>query len=125
ILRLLTEGWMLLIDDLRTEPAVQIFAEKFLVSSILLIALIRDGHPVGLMSLDNPGQMRPFSQEQQQMARAISQQATIAIYNARLYQQAQAQQLRAEHLIERARATYQVAMRVNSGEELPVVLKLA
>src|SRR6185437_23609 len=32
---------------------------------------------------------------------------------------------RAEHLIERARATYQVAMRVNSGEELPVVLKLA
>ena len=116
---------MLLVDDLRAEPTVQTFAETFQVCSVLLIALLRDGHPVGLMSLDNPGQSYPFSQEQQQLARAIGQQATIAIHNARLYQQAQDQRLRADHLIERARAIYQVAMRVNSGEELPVVLKLA
>src|SRR5579859_5020404 len=123
--RLLSEGGMLLIDDLRSEPSIQTFAETFQVFSVLLIALVRDGHPVGLMSLDNPGQIHPFSQEQQQLARAIGQQATIAIHNARLYQQAQAQQMRADHLIERARAIYQVAMRVNSGEELPRVLELA
>lgn len=125
IQRLLDTGGMLSIEDLRAEPAIKHFAETFQVASVLLIALLRDGQPVGLMSLDNPGQSHPFSREQQQLARAIGQQATIAIHNARLYRQAQEQQQRADHLIERARAVYQVAMRVNSGEELPVVLKLA
>lgn len=125
IQHLLAEGGMLYIDDLRTEPTVQVFAETFQTHSVLLIALTREGRPVGMMSLDNPGQEHVFSQEQQQMARAIGQQATIAIDNARLYRRAQEQQSRAEHLIERARAIYQVAMTVNSGEELPVVLKLA
>lgn len=123
--RLLSEGGVLLIEDLRAEPTVKTFAETFQVFSVLLIALIRDGRLLGLMSLDNPGQVGPFIQEQQQLARAISQQATIAIHNARLYQQAQEQRQRADHLIERARAVYQVAMRVNSGEELSEVLKLA
>ena len=125
IQRLLAEGGMLYIEDLRTEPTVQVFAETFQTHSVLLIALTREGRPVGMMSLDNPGQVHAFSQEQQQMARAIGQQATIAIDNARLYRRAQEQQSRAEHLIERARAIYQVAMTVNSGEELPAVLKLA
>ncbi|HEY0756478.1 MAG TPA: GAF domain-containing protein [Ktedonobacteraceae bacterium] len=123
--RLLNAGGMLLLEDLRSEPTMQTFAETFQVFSAMLIILMRDGHPVGLMSLDNPGKAHHFSHEQQQLARAISQQATIAIHNARLYQQAQEQQQRADHLIERAQAVYQVAMRVNSGEELPVVLKLA
>ena len=122
---LLDEGGVLTVEDLRAEPTLKHFAETFQVVSVLLIALMRDGRPVGLMSLDYPGQFHAFSQEQQQLARAIGQQATIAIHNAYLYQQAQVQQQRAEHLIERAQAVYQVAMRVNSGEELPVVLKLA
>jgi PAS domain S-box-containing protein len=125
IQRLLNNDGMLSIEDLRAEPTVQNFAETFRTHSVLLIALLREGRPVGMMSLDDPGQIRSFSQEQQQLARAIGQQATIAIYNARLYQQAQAQQMRAEHLIERARAIYQVAMTVNSGAELPAVLRLA
>lgn len=125
IQRLLADSGMLFSADLRAEPTVRRFAKTFRVRSVLLIALAREGRPVGLMSLDNPGRSHVFSQEQQQMARAIGQQATIAIDNARLYQQAQVQQRRAEHLIERARAIYQVAMRVNSGEELPIVLNLA
>src|SRR5258707_2870205 len=119
---LLDEGGVLTVEDLRAEPTLKHFAETFQVVSVLLIALMRDGRPVGLMSLDYPGQFHAFSQEQQQLARAIGQQATIAIHNAYLYQQAQVQQQRAEHLIERAQAVYQAAMRVNSGEELPVVL---
>lgn len=125
IRRLLSESETLFIEDLRTEPSVQTFAETFQVQSVLLIALTREGRPVGMLSLDNPGHFHPFTKEQQQLARAIGQQATVAIDNARLYQQAQAQQRRAEHLIDRARAVYQVAMRVNSGEELPIVLELA
>lgn len=125
IQRLLAADGMLAIEDLRTEPSVQLFAETFQTHSVLLLALIREGRPVGMMSLDDPGQIHPFSHEQQQLARAIAQQATIAIDNARLYQQAQEQQQRAEHLIERARAIYEVAMTVNSGESLPAVLNLA
>ncbi|HEU5382689.1 MAG TPA: GAF domain-containing sensor histidine kinase [Ktedonobacteraceae bacterium] len=125
IQRLLEADGMLYVEDLRNEPSLQAFAETFQTHSVLLIALAREGRPVGMMSLDNPGRGGNFSQEQQQLARAISQQATIAIDNARLYQQAQAQQQRSEQLIERARAIYQVAMTVNSGAELPVVLRLA
>lgn len=125
IQRLLAADGMLFIEDLRAESGVQDLAETFQTHSILLLALIREGRPVGMMSLDDPGQIRTFSHDQQQLARAIAQQATIAIDNARLFQQAQTQQQRAEQLIERARAIYQVAMTVNSGEELPAVLRLA
>src|SRR5579859_530263 len=48
-----------------------------------------------------------------------------AIDNAHLYQQAQAERTRAERLIERARAIYQVALTVNSEENLSAVLKIA
>jgi len=66
-----------------------------------------------------------FSLEQQQLASAIGQQASLAIDNAHLYQQAQAERTRAERLIERARAIYQVALTVNSEENLSAVLKIA
>src|SRR5207248_8934209 len=56
---------------------------------------------------------------------AIGQQAAIAIDNARLYQQAQMERRRAEQLIERAQAVNQVAVAVNAGENLAVVLELA
>ncbi len=125
IQRLLDAGGMLYIEDLRTEAPVQALAETFSSHSVLLVALTREGRPVGMLALDNPGQIGVFSPEQQQLARAIGQQATIAIDNARLYQQAQAQQRRAEQLIERVRGIYQVAMTVNSGEELSAVLRLA
>ncbi|HET8845265.1 MAG TPA: GAF domain-containing protein, partial [Ktedonobacteraceae bacterium] len=125
IQRLLADGEMLYIDDLRTEPSVQTFAETFLVHSVLLLALVRDGRPMGVMSLDDPGKTRTFSINVQSLGRTIAQQTTIALDNIRLFQQAQAQQNRAEQLIERARTIYDVAMAVNSNEELPTVLKLA
>ena len=123
--RLLTENDMLFIEDLHTEPSMHAVADTFLVRSILLIALVREGRPVGVLTLDDPDKTRSFSHEQQQLARAIGQQAAIAIDNARLYQQAQAERRRAEQLIDRARAIYQVAIAVNSGEDLPTVLEIA
>ncbi|HYK85855.1 MAG TPA: ATP-binding protein, partial [Ktedonobacteraceae bacterium] len=100
-------------------------ADTFLVRSVLLIALRREGRVVGMLSLDDPDQQRTFSNEQQQLACAIGQQAALAIDNARLYQQAQNERARAQRLIERAQAINQVALTVNSGEELPVVLEIA
>lgn len=125
IQRLLAEGEALYIEDLRTEPTVQPFAETFLVHSVLLLALVRDGRPMGMMSLDDPAQTRTFSSNVQRLGRTIAQQTTIALDNIRLFQQAQAQQRRAEQLIERAQTIYHVAMAVNSNEELSTVLKLA
>jgi PAS domain S-box-containing protein len=125
IYRLLNQNGMLFIEDLRTEPGMRTIAETFLVRSILLVALVREGRPVGMLTLDNPDKTHQFSPGHQQLARAIGQQAAVAIDNARLYQQAQAQQRRAEQLIDRVRATYQVAIAVNSGEDLPTVLEIA
>src|SRR5712692_4309815 len=123
--RLFNENGMLFLEDLSTEPGILSVGETFLVRSILLIALVREGRPVGILTLDEPGKTRAFSPEQLQLARAIGQQAAVAIDNARLYQQAQAEKRRAEQLIDRARAIYQVAIAVNSGEDLPTVLEIA
>ncbi|HLX39160.1 MAG TPA: GAF domain-containing protein, partial [Ktedonobacteraceae bacterium] len=125
IRRLLAENGLLVLDDLLAEPTLSHFAKKFLVRSTLLVALVREGRPVGMMSLDDPARQRTFSRSQQQLVRAIGQQAAQAIDNAQLYQQAQDERKRAERLIERARAIYQVALTVNSGESLPNVLAIA
>ena len=125
IQHLFKEKSTLYIADLHAEASLAMAADTFLVRSVLLVALVREGRPVGMMSLDNPDQIYTFSAEQQQLVRAIGQQAAIAIDNARLYQRAEAERQRAEHLIDRARAIYQVALTVNSGEELPKVLDVA
>lgn len=125
ISRLLNENGMLYLEDLQSEPGLRSIAETFLVRSILLVALVREGRPVGMLTLDDPDKIHTFSPQQQQLARAIGQQAAVAIDNARLYQQAQTEQQRAEKLIDRARAIYQVAIAVNSGEDLPTVLEIA
>lgn len=125
VYQLLKDKGLVFIDDLSTRPKVRLAAETFLVKSVLLIALRREERIVGMMSLDIPDQQYTFSPEQQQLARSIGQQAALAIDNARLYQQAQIERTRASRLIERAQAINQVALTVNSGEELPVVLEIA
>src|SRR5579875_2205072 len=104
--RLLEENGMLVLEDLQAAPGTSMrrIAEKFLVHSVLIVALIREGRPVGVMSLDNPGRFGKFTQEQLQLARAIGQQAAVAIHNAQLYEQAQNERRRAERLIERAQS---------------------
>ena len=121
---LLTDG-ILIEEDLRAEPSMQQIAEKFLVHSVLLVALVREGRPVGMMCLDDPGKVRSFADDLQQLARSIGQQAAIAIDNARLYQQAQMERQRAERLIGRAQSIYQVAMAANSDSDLATVLNIA
>ncbi len=125
IQRIFKEKGILFIADLHTEATLRPVAETFLVRSVLLIALVREGRPVGMITLDNPDKASTFSSEQQQLARAIGQQAAIAIDNARLYQRAEEERGRAEHLIDRARAISQVALTVNSGEDLSTALEVA
>lgn len=125
IATLLQEGGIIALENMHMEPSLRIIAEQFLVHSALLVALIRDGQLVGMMSLDNPGRYQTFSKEQKQFAHAIGQQAAIAIGNAQLYQQAQKERRRAELLIERVQSIYQVANAVNAGVELTAILQMA
>lgn len=125
IFHLLSERGMVTLHDLHTLPRVTSIAETFVVRSILLLALKREGRIVGMLSLDDPGKVRTFSAEQQQLVRAIGQQAALAIENARLYQEAQKARQRSERLIVRAQAINEVAVSVNSGEDLAVVLDIA
>src|SRR6266480_883447 len=87
--RLFKENGQLYLEDLTKEPSMKTVADTFLVRSILLFALVREGRPVGMLTLDEPGKIHTFSPEQIQLARAISQQAAMAIDNARLLQDAQ------------------------------------
>ena len=125
IFHLLQEKGMLVINNLHDHPKVRNVADGFFVSSILFVALKREDRILGMLTLDDPSFIRTFSPEQQQLASAIGQQAALAIDNARLYQQAQAERTRAERLIERAQAIYQVALAVNSEENLSAVLQIA
>ncbi len=119
-----TDGTLIL-DNLYKETDMHEIANAFLVRSILLIVLMHNGHPVGMISIDNPDSQVHFSPAQRQLARAIAQQATIAITNAQLYQQAQNERKRANVLVERAQSIYQVAKAVNSGTNLQTVLWIA
>ncbi|HZU66566.1 MAG TPA: ATP-binding protein [Ktedonobacteraceae bacterium] len=125
IQQLFKEKGILYIADLHTIATLRPVAETFLVRSVLLIALVRQGRPLGMLTLDNPDKASTFSAQQQQLAHAIGQQAAIAIDNARLYQHAEEERRRTEHLIDRARAISQVALTVNSGEELSTALEVA
>ncbi|WP_220201750.1 sensor histidine kinase [Reticulibacter mediterranei] len=121
------EQGMLSLADLQTSGSqhLRAVAKKFFVCSVLLIALIREGRPVGILTLDNPGRAASFSSEQQQLARTIAQHATLAIHNAYLSQEAHRERERARRLITRAQSLYTIAMAVNSNKDLPSILEIA
>ena len=123
--RLIQGDGIIAVDDLHATLGMKAFAEKFLVQSILFIALRREGRVVGILSLDSPSRTEAFSEDKQQLVCAIGQQAAVAIDNARLYRQAQSESKRAERLIKRAQSIYEVALAVNSNEDLSTVLGIA
>jgi PAS domain S-box-containing protein len=127
IQQLLNAQGMLYQEDLQqsVSTGAHELSQSFLIKSILLIALIREGRLVGMMSLDVPGKLWTFSTEQQQLARAIGQQAAVAIDNARLYQQAESERRHAERVTARVQALHQVALAVNAGEDTLTVLGIA
>ncbi len=106
IVRLLHNNGLLFLEDTSAEPSIQAIAERLSACSILLIALVREDQPVGIMLLDNPSKTTIFTREQQRLACAIGQQAVAAINNARLYQQAQIEKA---HILDEARQAVALA----------------
>lgn len=122
---LLEQDEPLIVNNLRSLLGLRSIADQFFIRSVLLVPLRRDGHAVGMLSLDNPGQTYHFSHTQLALVRAIGQQAAIAIGNAQLYNQAQMEHKRAELLVERVQSIYEVANAVNTGVDNATVLKIA
>lgn len=55
--------------------------------SVLLLPLVYSGRAIGVAWLDQPGQHRQFTEEQRRLGRAIADQASVAIENAKTFEQ--------------------------------------
>jgi GAF domain-containing protein/DNA-binding NarL/FixJ family response regulator len=81
----------LFIADAEASSLPKRLIEPFGIKSVLLVPLISKKWVVGLMALDNVEEGRRFTARQIDVATWIAAQATLAIENAKLYQQARRQ----------------------------------
>lgn len=63
------------------------FVEEFDIRSMLVIPFFKDGKLLGILTLDDTQDVRLFTQEDINVAIGIANQATVAIENARLFEQ--------------------------------------
>jgi PAS domain S-box-containing protein len=76
--------------------------EPFGIKSLLAVPLISKGQAIGMMILDHVEPDRQFSEEQVNLAMTIGTQVTIAMENARLYQETILEKARTETIVEQA-----------------------
>ncbi len=62
--------------------------QDFDLRSILIVALKEGGRVVGTMSFDTPGQARHWTERDVRLAEGVASQATVALRNARLFDEA-------------------------------------
>ena len=104
---IIDEGSMALIPSRWIEP--------FGIRSLLAVPLISKDRVTGLMVLDHMEEGRQFAEEQVKLATTISTATTIAIENARLYEETVEEKERTETIVEHAFAGIMVidpAMRI-------------
>jgi GAF domain-containing protein/DNA-binding NarL/FixJ family response regulator len=89
--RVVREQSPLFIADAEASSLPEHLIKPFGIKSVLLVPLISKKWVVGLMALDHVTEGRDFAARQMAMATWIAAQATLAIENAKLYQQARRQ----------------------------------
>lgn len=62
------------------------FCDEHRMTSALLLPLAYLGRVIGFIALDEPGEMRTFSQDQERLGRTIAAQAAVAIQNAQIFE---------------------------------------
>ncbi len=102
IQRVLTERKPVIIDEGAISLLPPRWIEPFGIKSLLVVPLVRKDQAIGLMVLDHVQGGRQFNEEQVNLATTIGTQATIAIENARLYEETMEEKERTETIVEQA-----------------------
>src|SRR6516165_5393971 len=89
--------------------------------TILVVPLLREGVPIGLLAMHRAA-VRPFSEKQIELAETFADQAVIAIENVRLFEEGQARTRELAQSVEELQALGEVTQAVNSTLDLETVL---
>src|SRR5262245_16449733 len=89
--------------------------------TILVVPLLREGVPIGLLSMQRAA-VRPFHEKQIELAETFADQAGIAIENVRLFDEGQARTRELAQSVEELQALGEVSHAVNSTLDLQTVL---
>src|SRR5262249_46450120 len=89
--------------------------------TILVVPLLREGVPIGLLSMQRAA-VRPFHEKQIELAETFADQAGIAIENVRLFDKGQARTRELAQSVEELQALGEVSHAVNSTLDLQTVL---
>jgi PAS domain S-box-containing protein len=102
IRQVLTKQKPVIIDERSMSMLSAVWIEPFGIKSLLAVPLISKDEVIGLMALDHIAEGQRFSEEQLNLATTIATQATIAIENARLYEETIEEKERTETIVEQA-----------------------
>ena len=123
---LIRRGEMFCVADTDREPInLREIAQLRGFRSMLLVPLLREQRPIGLISVTRvePG---PFSNHHVQLLQSFADQAVIAIQNVKLFEEVQARTFDLQELLEQQTATSEVLQVISSssGELDPVFNKM-
>jgi signal transduction histidine kinase len=111
------------IPDVREDPVYALDAlQDAGLRSLLSVPMVRDGIPIGAITVQRWVTPRPFSDKQMVLLATFADQAVIAIENVRLFQELQARTRELGRSVEELEALGEIGQAVSSTLDLETVL---
>ncbi len=89
LLRLMDQGQVFVVDDVRTDPRVASFRERILdpleVKSLMYVPVLQDGVLVAVLSMSQCRRQRTWTAEEVALAQAVGDQIAVALRQAQLF----------------------------------------
>jgi GAF domain-containing protein len=125
VTRAILTGLPIHIPDVREDPEYELSALRDAIGlrSVLSVPMLRDGVPIGAITVHSWGTPRPFSEKQIELLRTFADQAVIAIENVRLFKELEARTQDLTRSVGELRALGEVSQAVSSTLELGTVLE--